>query len=82
MSFFGLLLPEHELPLTLRLARKRRPALSDDSDLTVGTIGQRISHAWKLRKAKRYLYVRGIAPWTKWDHSNTTFRFRRKSTPG
>jgi hypothetical protein len=76
-SFFGFVLSEHELPLTLRFARKRRPVLSAASDYDVGNLLIRLNHAAKLRRAKRYLWLRGLVPY--WDRDpNTRFRQSRR----
>ena len=68
MIFFGFLLSPFELPHSIRFEQKRTQVSPPASDFDVSLLRQRLSHAAKLRQAKRYLWVKGIEPWHDWKY--------------
>lgn len=73
LSFFGIGLSQDELPHSISFENKRARVCQLDPQQVVSEF----LRAEKVKRAKHYLLRRGIKPWTKWDYSNTTWKWLR-----
>lgn len=62
---FALGTPEYAIPLSIEDSREGVYAIPESADPFVGIL-RRLSHAAKLREAKRYLWRRGLDRTFKW----------------